>query len=224
MKDSDKVILHLCADIGSDTWKYKQAGYHVLLVGKNIGVENYTPSKDVRTTVLDNNGNYKILPIYGVIANPVCTEFSIATGFDKKRNYEKGMFLVNHCLRIIEECGKDSLKFWVIENPASGHLKDFIGKPNYVYEPWWYGDPWTKKTALWGKFNIPRLKYRRWVDVPKNPNLYVRPTRNKPSMAFLHKSAKEHIDSFKEFSVETDSDFRSLCPQGFAKAFFEENR
>ncbi len=212
MKDSDKIILHLCADIGSDSKPYKDAGYNVFCVGSKIGVENFYIPDSMRKN------------IYGIIANPVCPEFSIATGFDKKRDYEKGMFLVNHCLRLIEECGKDKLKFWVIENPASGHLKDFLGRPDFAYEPWWYGDPWTKKTALWGKFNIPRLKYRRWVDVPKNPNLYVRPTRNKPSMAFLHKSAKEHIDSFKEFNVETDSDFRSLCPQGFAKAFFEENR
>lgn len=213
MKDSDKIIFHLCADIGSDTKPYKDAGYHVICIGKQYGVQNLNIKE------MGFAGQ-----VYGVIANPVCTEFSIASGFDKKRDYEKGMFLVNHCLRIIDECDKDKLRFWVIENPASGHLKDFLGTPRFTYEPWCYGDPWTKKTALWGKFNIPRLKYRLWKDVPKNPNLYVRPSRTKPSMAFLHKSAKKHIDSFKEFNVETDSDFRSLCPQGFAKAFFEENR
>lgn len=213
MQDKDKTILHLCADVGSDTAPYRKAGYKVVYIGKKYGVENFY-AKDWRSS---NN-------FYGVIANPVCTEFSIATGFHKQKDYEKGMFLVNHCLRIIDECGKDNLKFWVIENPASGHLKDFLGRPDFVYEPWYYGDPWTKKTALWGKFNIPRLKYRRWEDVPSNPNLYVRPTRTKPSIAFLHKSAKKYIHGFKDFHVENDMSFRSLCPQGFANEFFAVNR
>ena len=202
MKDSDKIILHLCADIGSDTKPYKDAGYHVMCLGKRYGVENFNVKE------MGFAGN-----IYGIIANPVCTEFS-----------EKGMFLVNHCLKIIDECGKDTLSFQVIENPATGKLKDFLGKPNYIYEPWWYGDPWTKKTALWGKFNIPERKYYRWEDVPKNPNLYVHPRRGKPSMAFLHKSEKKHIFGFKDFVVEDDMSFRSLCPQSFAMAFFGVNR
>jgi len=203
--NSRKIILHLCADIGSDSKPYKDAGYDVRCIGKDIGVENYIPPADT----------------YGIIANPVCTEFSIAAGFHKTGNYEKGMFLVNECLRIINACNP---KFWAIENPASGRLKDFLGKPVFVYEPWHFGSPWTKKTALWGNFNIPEKKYTRWEDVPKNGSLYVRPGRPKPSIAFLHKSAKKHIREFDCFEVEDDMSFRSLCSQNFAKAFFEVNQ
>ncbi len=205
MNKEQKTILHLCADIGSDSKPYKDAGYNVILIGKDIGVENHTPPADV----------------YGIIANPVCTEFSIATGFHKDRNLEKGMFLVNHCLRIIKEANP---KFWIIENPATGKLKDFLGKPRMTYEPWQYGSPWTKKTALWGEFNKPQAIYHRWEDVPKNSNLYIRPTRTKPSLAFLHKSAIKHIEEFKDFTVEDDMSFRSLCSQNFANAFFNANQ
>jgi len=202
-----KTILHLCADIGSDSKPYKDAGYNVILIGKDIGVENYTPPKGV----------------YGVIANPVCTEFSIARGHHKVGNLELGMFLVKHCQRIIAAANP---VFWVIENPATGKLKDFLGKPNFSYEPWQFGSPYTKKTALWGKFNAPELKYSRWEDVPKNKNLYVRPTRGKPSMAFLHKSALEKLPEFHCFRehIKNDMSFRSLCSQNFAKAFFEVNQ
>jgi len=131
-----KTILHLCADTGSDSKPWKDAGYNVILVGSDIGVENFHAPGDV----------------YGVIANPVCTEFSTARSSGKARNPEKGMFLVNECLRIIKEA---SPVFWVIENPAKGVLKEYLGKPTYEYEPWWYGSPWTKRTALWGAFNIP---------------------------------------------------------------------
>lgn len=137
-------------------------GYDVRLIGHQVGVENYHP----------------IESIYGIIANPVCTEFSIASGFHKTRDTAKGMFLVNECLRIINECNP---VFWVIENPSSGRLKDFLGKPVMTYEPWEFGSPWTKKTALWGKFNKPQKLYHRWADVPKNSLLYVRPGRQKPS-------------------------------------------
>lgn len=41
--NADKIILHLCADIGSDSKPYKDAGYDVRLIGSQIGVENYHP-------------------------------------------------------------------------------------------------------------------------------------------------------------------------------------
>jgi hypothetical protein len=202
-----KTILHLCADIGSDSKPYTDNGYNVIKIGKEIGVENYSPEGE----------------IYGIIANPPCTEFSIAKGYNATRNLQDGLFLVKECLRIISIA---SPKFWVIENPATGLLKNFLGKPQFTYEPWQYGTPYTKKTALWGVFNIPPIKYHNWEEVPKNPNLYIRPSRKKPSLAFLHKSAINHIEEFACFKelVKDDMSFRSLCSQNFAKAFFEANR
>lgn len=200
----DRIILHLCAKEGSDSRPYHDAGYDVRIIGEDIGVENYHPPENV----------------YGIIANPVCTEFSIASGFHRKLDTEKGMFLVKECQRIIEKCWPS---FWVIENPASGRLKEFLGKPVMTYEPWHFGSPWTKETALWGNFNPPRKVYSQWEDVPKNPDLYVRPGRPKPSMAFMHKSAIKNIPEFHCFEVKDDMSFRSLCSQKFAKAFFEAN-
>ena len=64
-----KTILHLCADIGSDSRFYQlDKNYEVILIGQNIGVENYTPDRE----------------IHGIIANPVCTKFSTAKDFTKK--------------------------------------------------------------------------------------------------------------------------------------------
>jgi len=203
-----KIILHLCADIGSDSRFYQLSDeYKVILIGKKIGVENLTSFENV----------------YGIIANPVCTELSTAKGFGKENDIDKGMILVNHCLRIIKESNP---KFWVLENPYNGRLKEIIGEPKNVYQPWQYGSPWTKKTALWGDFNMPEPLYKKWENVPKNESLYVRPGRGKPALAFCHKSAIDFIPEFewaKKF-IETDADFRSLCSQGFAKAFYEANK
>lgn len=201
------IILHLCADLGSDSRPYQlDPGYEVIRIGESIGVENYHPPKNV----------------HGIIANPVCTEFSTAKGFHKDNDLDKGMVLVNHCLRIIEEAQP---RWWVIENPAKGRLRDCLGEPHATYQPWQYGSPWTKHTALWGKFTMPDPIYHKWEDVPKNPKLYQRPTRGKPALAFLHKSAIHDIPEF-EFAipfVKTDADLRSLCSQGFATAFKEAN-
>lgn len=200
-----KLILQLCADTGSDTRPYRDAGYKVICIGKDIGVENYHPPKDV----------------YGIIANPVCLEFSTARSNGKARNPEEGMFLVRECQRIISECNPT---FWVIENPATGVLKNYLGKPKLVYQPWEYGSPWTKKTALWGKFNIPTKKYSKWENVPKIEGLYTRPNRGKPSLAFMHKNHKRFIKEWDCFEIDSDMEFRSLCSQKFAEAFYEVNK
>ena len=203
-----KIILHLCADIGSDTRYYQlDNNYEVIKIGKDIGVENYNPPDNV----------------YGIIANPVCTEFSIAKGFHIEGDLRKGMFLVNHCLRIIKECNPT---FWVIENPATGKLKDFLGKPDFIYQPWEFGSPWTKKTALWGKFNKPNKIFSNWGDVEKIESLYIRGNRKKPSLVYLHKSDKYKIKEWEWAYdlINDDMSLRSMCSDGFAKAFYEENK
>ena len=216
--DSKKIILHLCADTGSDTKPYQDdPRYEVILVGSGIGVENYHPPENV----------------HGVVANPPCTEFSRARTGGRARLGESGLFLVRECQRIIAECGK-SLQFYVIENPATGALRDYLGKPDYEYQPWWFGSPWTKKTALWGIFNKPTRIYQKWEEVTQNPALYVRKRNRvvekdrytgKPEMHTLHKSAFKDIEEFQCLPVpDSDMEFRSLCSQKFAKAFYETNQ
>lgn len=208
--NKDKIILHLCADTGSDSKPYQDAGYTVILVGKKIGVEKFHPPENV----------------HGIFANPVCTEFSRARSGGIARDPEKGMFLVKECQRIISECKP---VFWVIENPASGALRNYLGKPVMTYQPWNFGSPWTKNAALWGKFNKPQKLYHKWEEVPnKLPALYIRPGRTKPGLYQLHARHKHLIPEFNCFQIESrgreaDKEFRSLCSQKFACAFYKAN-
>jgi len=202
-----KIILHLCADLGSDSRFYQlDNDYEVIMIGKEIGVENYIPPKNV----------------HGIIANPVCTEFSCLNHLNKKK-IKPDLSMIKHCERIIEEVNP---KWWVIENPARGSMRKHLGKPAYTYQPWNYGSPWTKQTALWGNFNMPEKVHTKWETVEKNEKLYVRPNREKPGLNFQHKSAINHIPEF-EFArehIKCDADIRSMCSQGFAKAFYEANK
>ena len=214
-----KTILHLCADLGSDSYPFQcDENYRVIRIGKDYGVENLTAKK--------LQEDFGVTEVFGVIANPVCTDLSRARTGGKPKDVASGMFLVNHCLRIIDEVNP---KWWALENPATSALRQVLGKPRLVYQPWEYGSLWTKKTALWGNFTIPEKKYKAFDDVPiKIKELYVRTKRGdtKPALPFQHKSALKYIDEFKPFAayIKTDADLRSLCCQSFARAFYEANK
>lgn len=198
-----KIILHLCSsEYGSDTRDYSAHPdeYEVIHIGKEIGVENYHPPENV----------------YGIIANPPCTMFSIARTVraKKPRDLREGMKTVYECLRIIWEAQyhlegtslTPTLKFWALENPSTGSLRHFLGKPAMIYSPEEFGDNYSKKTALWGKFNEP----------PRLPLLKREVEKNK-NVKYTHTPMTER-DKTKL------SDLRSIASPYFTKAFFEANR
>lgn len=194
-----KIILHLCASkYGSDTRDYREAGYDVRLITKEIGVEGFTPPPNT----------------YGIIANPPCTMFSIARTVAKTpRDLREGMRLVQECLRIIWEASYDlenpndrhtALKFWAIENPYTGMLKEFLGKPAFVYSPEQFGDSWKKRTCLWGKFNEPTRPFFSNQIAPGN-------------------SVSDVINPMNFRNREERTDERSIASPYFTKAFFQAN-
>ena len=202
---TDKIILDLCGGTGAWSRPYAEAGYDVRVIT--------LPEYDVRTYQLPEN-------VYGILAAPPCTEFTRERTKSKiPRNPEAGMIIVKACLKIINYCNPT---FYVIENPE-GYLKDYLGKPDFIFHPWYFGNPWTKKTALWGRFRIPKIQYFHWATVPKIKELYVRPGRPKPSIVYLHKSSKKYIPEYKNLNIKTDAEFRAITPPGFAQAFYEAN-
>ena len=212
MENKNKIILDLCGGTGAWGEPYKENGYDVKLITlPNYDVRKYIPPKNV----------------YGILAAPPCTEFSIAREgffFGKKikqnRDLNSGMIIVNECIRIIKSCNS---KFYAIENPV-GVLRKFLGDPDFSFQPWEFGNPWTKRTLIWGDFNKPIKKFKKWEYVKKIKELYIRPGREKPSIAFLHKSSKKYIPSMKNMKFKNDAEFRAVTPQGFAKAFYEANK
>lgn len=202
--NSGKIILDLCGGSGSWTKPYKDAGYDVRLIT--------LPDNDVTTYTPPEN-------VYGIFAAPPCTEFSIAKDYQLIRDIDGALKIVDACLSIIEKCNP---VFWALENPT-GLLRQYLPSPVLTFHPWQYGDAWTKKTDIWGNFNVPAPIYTSWADVPKL-DLYIRPGRKKPSIVFLHKSAINIIPQLQCFSARTDADFRAITPPGFARAFYEVNK
>jgi len=238
MGSKDKIILDLCGGTGSWSKPYKDAGYDVKVITPPeydvTKVEFNRLGMEFQRCDLDNGETLTVLyqDIFGILAAPPCTMFSIARN-DKTaltpRDLRGGMNIVNACLRIIHEClyfehkiSKQGLQFWALENPYSGYLKRFLGKPSLVFNPYEYGDPYTKKTAIWGEFK--ELKKS-----PVKPREFEHPT-TKGARDFV--SCVEHYADLKQIpeGYEEKTGYskrtimRSITPQGFAKAFYEANK
>ncbi len=223
-----KIILDLCGGTGSWSKPYRDDGYIVITVT--------LPKYDVTKTIIsDEFITFKQFPfegdcgvlvvrmddIHGIIAAPPCTMFSFArTNAKKPRDLKEGMETVMACLNIIWACQfrlknqyaqKPTLKFWALENP-NGHLKFFLGHPAFTFDPYEFGDMYSKKTHLWGWFEKPVKTHGKEARTLKNKF-------DKLSMKEI-KSIGDNI--FRDRA--TRQELRSITPQGFAKAFFDKNK
>lgn len=176
-----KVILDLCG--GSGAWS-----------------KPYQEVSDYKVIVLDYPRDVRLVSkppfsVYGILAAPPCTMFA-NSGARWKRSKEDmlaALSVVDACLRMVLLCRP---KFWALENPI-GKLKKYLGAPYYRFHPCDFGDPYTKKTLLWGKFNLP-------IKTPVEPAQgskmhFISPSKNRQKL-------------------------RSITPPGFARAFFNSNR
>lgn len=191
--NSTKIILDLCGGTGSWSKPYRDAGYDVRLIT--------LPDQDVREYQPPKN-------VYGILAAPPCTHFTNSGAQYWKAKDADGRTLldtqiITHCLRII---ALSHPKFWAMENPT-GRFGRWLGKPVLVFNPCDYGDPYRKRTCLWGSFKIPGKN-------PVQPEFIITSNGDRYS--------KNHW--YTGGSTNRTKELRSITPAGFAKAFFEANR
>ena len=190
----DRLVLSLCDFSGRWSQPYLDAGYNVVRIDLKHG-------QDVRLLQIPDR------PVYGILAAPPCTCFAQA-GNRWKRSEEEmfdALSVVDACLRFAAVADP---VFWALENPV-GKLKRYLGPPKWYFDPCDYGDPYTKKTCLWGKFNAPR---------PTNRVEPVVPPAGSHSVDHFILSGKGHCIG------EDRASRRSVTPEGFAGAFFLANR
>ena len=180
--NNNKIILDLCGGTGAWSRPYFFNGYGIINVTlPYFDVRTYTPPKNV----------------YGILAAPPCTHLAIS---DARWFTEKGQEALLEALAIVDACCRIILitnpVFWALENPV-GRLSRYLGKPKMYFNPCDYGDPYTKKTCLWGNFNIP---IKNPVEpIGKNPIHYMPPSEDRGAL-------------------------RSITSPGFARAFYEANK
>lgn len=110
----------------------------------------------------------------------------------------EALAVADACLRIVHVSRPE---WWALENPV-GRLTRFLGPPSYTFDPCDHGDPYTKKTCLWGRFRRPRRN------------------RVEPIRVCSQGSWIQTLGGKSERTKR----LRSVTPAGFAKAFFEANR
>lgn len=134
---------------------------------------------------------------------PPCTHFanSGARWFaekDRDGRTNADVALVNAALLFVSH-SRPSI--WALENPI-GRLRRLIpelGAPPLTFDPCDYGDPWTKRTQVFGRFN---------PDLPRSPV---------PAMEFW---------GWRKLGGKSERTkiLRSTTPAGFARAFHEANQ
>lgn len=183
-------VLSLCDYTGAWSAPYREAGYDVVQVDLKHGL-------DVRL--------FEALPfpVRGVLAAPPCQAFSNSGAQywgakDQDGRTLDALALIDACLRIIVV---HRPRWWAIENPV-GRLSRWLGAPRMMFDPCDYGDPYTKRTCLWGEFNEPMMVRR------------VTPERVCSQGSWLQRLGG---------ASERTKMLRSITPAGFARAFFEAN-
>jgi hypothetical protein len=134
-----------------------------------------------------------------VFAFPPCTNLAVsgARWFEDKglEALHDSLGVVLACKRICEASGAP----WMLENPV-GTLSSYWRKPDYTFQPWQYGDTYTKKTCLWTGNGF----------VMPEPWIAHKPADVKASIHLMPPSADR-------------GDKRSVTPEGFARAVFAVN-
>lgn len=198
--NKNKIILDLCGGTGAWSKPYSDNGYDVRIIN--------LPEYDVRLypTKISNKSRYPrefesiedIDNVYGILAAPPCTVFSGSGARHKRSDIDmiEGISIIDACIRLIYVLKP---KFWALENPV-GKLRKWLGPPVMSFHPYEFGDSYTKKTLLWGEFNIPK----------KCP---VGPTEGTKMGKIL----------WNYPTAEDRKRERSITPSGFAKAFYRAN-
>jgi hypothetical protein len=174
------LILDLCGGTGAWSKPYADAGYLVKIIDRIHG-------QDARLLQRERG-------VWGILAAPVCTDFSYARNRYPPSDAEllEALSLVDACVRITY-AHRNGLKWWALENPIN-KLRRYLGPPVLTFRQWEYGDAGCKPTGIWGDFTAPM----------KQPK-----PRTKPS-------------TFRT-QYENARPEDAITPPNFARAFFEAN-
>lgn len=191
-----KNLLSLFDFSGAWSAPYREAGWNVVQVGKKNG-------HDIMTFDYKTHEHFN-----GILAAPPCTDFSNSgaqywPAKDADGRTAHSVMLVRKALEIVEYFSPD---FWALENPL-GRIEQCVpelGKPSYWFHPSDYGERYTKRTYLWGRFTPPMPLFTGGAigtPVPVNEN-------------FIMKLGGKS---------ERTKELRSVTPAGFSKAFYIAN-
>lgn len=205
-----KTLLSLFDYTGNWSAPYHEAGWNVIQHDIKHGQDVFKDT--IPAAIADAVEGRKV---HGILSAVPCTDFasSGARWFAEKENQpaeyngnevsfsntvDMSIGMVLATLFIVELLNP---VFWCIENPIGriSSLVPEIGKPLMYFNPCDFGDPYTKRTALYGKFNT---------------NL-----KRKPVLPLFGSIMHTNYGGKSEKTKAA----RSVTPKGFCQAFYEAN-
>jgi N12 class adenine-specific DNA methylase len=200
--NGQRVVLSLFDLSGEWSRPWEEAGYQVY----RFDIQDDPEVGDVNNFSTDFFGDwfgdFEGQDIYAILAACPCTDFAVSgarhfAAKDQDGRTVASVKLVHQTLRVIEYF-KPAV--WAVENPV-GRIEKLGGLPPWrlSFDPNHLGEPYTKKTLIWGRFN---------GDLPVAP---VEPTEGSK----MHK-----LYGGKSMATKNA---RSETPQGFAYGFFMAN-
>lgn len=200
--NSSRVVLSLFDRTGSWSQPWEDAGYAVY----RFDLQTCPEMGDVTNFSVeffnDYFGNFDGNDVYAVLAACPCTHFSGSgarhfAAKDADGRTEESIQLVEITKQVVEYFRP---QVWAIENPV-GRIETLCNlKPwTVAFDPNHFGDPYTKRTQLWGRMN---------GELPIAP---VEPTEG-TKMHRLYGGSSQRTKNL-----------RSITPEGFAYSFFMAN-
>jgi hypothetical protein len=201
-RNSEKIVLSLFDMTGEWSKPWEEAGYQVFRFDIQEDPEMGDVNKFSAEFFNDLYGAFEGQDIYAILAACPCTDFASSgarhfAAKDADGRTVESVELVRQTLATVEYF-KPSV--WAIENPV-GRIEKLTGLPPWrlSFNPNHFGDPYTKKTLLWGRFN---------ANLPIAP---VEPVEGSKMHRMYGGKSQETKNA------------RSVTPEGFAYAFFQAN-
>lgn len=195
-ENGQKTVLSLFDLSGEWSKPWREAGYNVITMDIQTGQDVHAFSAQYFVD------NYDLSDVYAILAATPCTDFASSgarwfSAKDADGRTEASKELVFQTMRTIEYFRP---AIWALENPV-GRIERLTGLPKarLTFDPNDLGDPYTKKTMIWGRFN---------AELPVAP---VEPTEG----------SKMHSQYGGKSQATKNA--RSVTPEGFAYAFFMAN-
>lgn len=198
------VVISLYDFTGNMVKPWADAGYTCYCIDIQHSIRNrkkegniYYMWGDVRTWLPPSVVVKRIAMIF---AFPPCTHVTVSGARDFM---SKGTGMLRDSLEMFaaaEHAARWNGARYMIENPV-GKFSDHMREPDFIFQPWQYGDMWNKRTCLWvgNGFVVPKIKYKK------------KPVGVTDKMWFMGPG-------------EDRQNARSETPINFAKAVFEANK
>lgn len=153
-----------------------------------------------------------------MVAFPPCTHLAVSGAKHFKQKQEDGR--QQEGIDFFLKVANAPIEFIAIENPV-GIMSTLYRKPDQIIHPYYFGDPYSKKTCLWLK-NLEPLKHYKPGDQLEIGDPFAKITHVDPGEYVTFSSGKRMSKWYNDASGKNAGHLRSKTFPSIAKAIAEQ--